>query len=138
MIDREENKYSSILFATALLNVIYNTLIIVYHLTVEKICVNIHIFSQPIDDIIYIRKEIMTIATAVAKRIDEFLFSRNITLYKLAKDSGIPIATLQNLYRGNMKSPTLSLIYKLCIGLNISISEFLDGKFFDLSILELD
>lgn len=80
----------------------------------------------------------MTIAKAVANRIDEYLFSRGITLYKLAKDSELPIATLQNLYRGNTKSPTLTVIYKICIGLNISVSEFLESSFFDLSILELD
>lgn len=80
----------------------------------------------------------MTIAKAVANRIDEYLFSRGITLYKLAKDSDLPIATLQNLYRGNTKSPTLAVIYKICIGLNISVSEFLESNLFDLSILELD
>lgn len=80
----------------------------------------------------------MTMAKAVAHRIDEYLFSRGITLYKLAKDSELPVATLQNLYRGNTKSPTLSIIYKICIGLNISVSEFLESNLFDLSILELD
>ena len=80
----------------------------------------------------------MTIAKAVANRIDEYLFSRGITLYKLAKDAELPIATLQNLYRGNTKSPTLAVIYKICIGLNISVSEFLESNLFDLSILELD
>ncbi len=80
----------------------------------------------------------MTIGTAVAKRIDEFLFSRGITLYKLAKDSGLPIATLQNLYRGHTKSPTLAVIYKVCNGLNVSVAEFLNSELFSLSILELD
>lgn len=80
----------------------------------------------------------MTIAKAVANRIDEYLFSRGITLYKLAKDAELPIATLQNLYRGNTKSPTLAVIYKICIGLKISVSEFLESNLFDLSILELD
>ncbi|MBQ9713810.1 MAG: helix-turn-helix transcriptional regulator [Clostridia bacterium] len=80
----------------------------------------------------------MTIATAVSKRIDEFLYSRGITLYKLAKDSGLPIATLQNLYRGNTKSPTLAVIYKICGGLRIDVSEFLNSPFFSLTELELD
>ena len=80
----------------------------------------------------------MTIGTAIAKRIDEYLFKRNITLYKLAKDSGVPIATLQNLYRGHTKSPTISVVYKICIGLNITIDEFLNSELFSLSIIELD
>lgn len=80
----------------------------------------------------------MTLATAVSKRIDEYLFSRGISLYKLAKDAGLPIATLQNLYRGNTKSPTLTLIYKVCGALNVTVSEFLESPIFSLSELELD
>ena len=80
----------------------------------------------------------MTLSQAVAKRIDFYLFSRGITLYQLAKDSGLPVATLQNLYRGNTKTPTLVVIYKICAGLSVSISEFLDEQFFPLSQIELD
>ncbi|MBO5277606.1 MAG: helix-turn-helix transcriptional regulator [Clostridia bacterium] len=80
----------------------------------------------------------MTMSQAVAQRIDYFLFSRNLTLYQLAKDSGLPISTLQNLYRGNTKSPTLTVIYKICEGLNITVAEFLDEEFFPLSQIELD
>ena len=80
----------------------------------------------------------MTIGKAIAKRIDEYLFKRNISLYKLAKDSGIPIATLQNLYRGHTKSPSISLVYKICIGLDITVAEFLNSELFSLSIVELD
>ena len=80
----------------------------------------------------------MTITTAVSKRIDEYLFKRNISLYKLAKDAGIPIATLQNLYRGHTKSPSISLVYKICIGLDTTVAEFLNSELFSLSIVELD
>ena len=72
----------------------------------------------------------MTIGTATAKRIDEYLFARGITLYRLAHDAGIPIATLQNLYRGHTKSPTLAVIYKLCGALEITVQEFLDSPLF--------
>ena len=80
----------------------------------------------------------MTIAAAVSKRIDEYLYARGITLYKVAKDADLPIATLQNLYRGNTKSPTLALLYKLCAGLNVTIFEFLDSPLFSQDLLELD
>lgn len=80
----------------------------------------------------------MTITTAVAKRIDEYLFSRGITLYKLAKDSCLPVASLQNLYRGNTKTPTLALVCKLCAGLGISLTEFFDSPIFTATELELD
>ena len=80
----------------------------------------------------------MTVGQAVAKRIDEYIYARGITLYKLAKDAGVPIATLQNLYRGHTKSPTLSVVYKICNGLQVSLFEFLDSELFAENILELD
>ena len=80
----------------------------------------------------------MTVGKAVAKRIDEYMFSRGITLYRLAKDAEIPIATLQNLYRGHTKSPTLTVIYKICNGLKVTIFEFLDSPLFNTDELELE
>lgn len=80
----------------------------------------------------------MTIGKAIAKRIDEYIFARGITLYKLAKDAGLPIATLQNLYRGHTKSPTIAVVYKICNGLGVSVGEFLDSELFSPSVLELD
>lgn len=80
----------------------------------------------------------MTIGTAITKRLDEYMFSRGITLYRLAKDAEIPIATLQNLYRGHTKSPTLAVVYKICNGLKITVEEFLDSPLFNSPDLELD
>ena len=80
----------------------------------------------------------MTLSSAVAKRIDEYLFLRGITLYKLAQDAGLPVATLQNLYRGISKSPTLAVVYKVCLALNVSVGEFLDSELFSPQLLELD
>lgn len=80
----------------------------------------------------------MTTGQAIAKRIDEYIYAQGITLYKLAKDAGIPIATLQNLYRGHTKSPTLAVVYKICNGLKVDISEFLDSELFSQNLLELD
>ena len=80
----------------------------------------------------------MTIGKAIAKRIDEYIFARGITLYKLAKDAGLPIATLQNLYRGHTKSPTIAVVYKICNGLGVGVGEFLDSELFSPSVLELD
>ena len=78
----------------------------------------------------------MTIGQATSKRIDEYLFTRGITLYRLAHDAAIPVATLQNLYRGHTKSPTLAVIFKICDALEITAQEFLDSPFFQ--DLELD
>ena len=80
----------------------------------------------------------MTLSEATAKRINEYLFSRGITLYKLAKDAGIPVSSLQNLYRGNAKSPTLATIYKIINALNVTIEEFFNSELFSPNTLELD
>ena len=80
----------------------------------------------------------MTTGEAIAARINEYIFARGITLYKLAKDAGLPVATLQNLYRGHTKSPTVTVLFKICEGLQITVAEFLDSELFSSQILELD
>lgn len=79
----------------------------------------------------------MKMGEAVAKRIDELLFERNMTLYKLAKNACLPISTLQNLYRGHTQSPTLSLVFKIADGLGITVNEFLSSPLFSLDDLEI-
>lgn len=80
----------------------------------------------------------MTVGEAVAKRIDEYLFDRSISLYKLAKDSGIPLSTMKNLYRKHTKSPTLSVIYKISRGLGITSLEFLNCNVLQNNEIEID
>lgn len=72
----------------------------------------------------------MTMAEAVSKRIDELLFERGWSLYKLSKESCLPMTTLKNLYNGHTKSPTLSLIFKISEALKITPLEFLDTPLF--------
>ena len=80
----------------------------------------------------------MTVGKAVSNRIDEFLYIKNITLYKLAKDAFLPISTLQNLYRDHTKSPTLTVIFKVIDALGVSFEEFFDSPLFSRDNLELD
>ena len=80
----------------------------------------------------------MTISQGMARRIDEYLFQKGITLYQLAKNAGLPVSTLQNLYRNTTKSPTVAVLYKICLGFNITVAEFLDCEYLSPSILELD
>ena len=80
----------------------------------------------------------MTMGEAVAKRIDFYLCERGMSLYRLATDAGLPISTLQNLYRGHTKSPTVSVVMKLTLTLGISIGEFFDDPLFSPDILELE
>jgi len=73
----------------------------------------------------------MTMAEAVTKRIDELLFERGWSLYKLSKEACLPLTTLKNLYNGHTKSPTLSLIFKISETFNLTPIEFLDSSLFN-------
>lgn len=80
----------------------------------------------------------MPMGKAVAKRIDELLFKRGWSLYKLSKDSCLPLSTLKNLYTGHTKSPTLSVIFKISDTFGVTPIEFLDSPIFKNENLELD
>lgn len=80
----------------------------------------------------------MTIGEAVAKRIDFYLCDKGISLYKLAKDACLPLSTLQNLYRGHTKSPTVTIIFKLIGALGVTVEEFFASPLFSPDNLELD
>lgn len=77
-------------------------------------------------------------AQAVSKRLNDYLYERKTTLYALSKKAGLPTATLQNLYRGIMKSPTVTVIYKICMALEITVGEFFSCDYFDPSVLDLE
>lgn len=77
-----------------------------------------------------------TLGTQIAKRINEFLFERGMSLYALAKYSGLSLSTLKNLYTKHTKSPSLALVYKICDGLDVTIGEFLDSPLFEKDIVD--
>ena len=78
----------------------------------------------------------MTISIATSKRIDELLTKFGWTLYKLSKESLIPMSTLKNLYNNHTKCPSLSLIYKLADAFQMSYLEFLDCDIFKSEEIE--
>ena len=80
----------------------------------------------------------MTVGEAVAKRIDHYLYKNGISLYKLAKDAGLPLSTLQNLYRGHTKSPTVAVVFKIIGALDITVDEFFSSPLFSQDNLELE
>ena len=63
----------------------------------------------------------------VLGRIREFLELNKLSIYKLAKASGIPYSSLNNCFQRNT-TPTIPTLEKLCKGLNISLSDFFDFK----------
>jgi len=77
----------------------------------------------------------MTLGEAVTRRINYYCNERKITLNKLCTMSGIVQSTVNNIISGKTSNPTLETIYNLCIGLQISISEFFDcGLFTEANI----
>jgi len=72
----------------------------------------------------------MTISEATQKRIIELCKERNITINKLATLSGITQSTLNNIIKGNSKTPTLQTIVYLCAGFNIELIEFFNSNLF--------
>ena len=67
------------------------------------------------------------IENEVLGRIREFLKLNHWSIYKLAKESGVPYSSLNNIFLRNT-CPTISTLEKLCKGLNIRLSDFFDFK----------
>lgn len=56
-------------------------------------------------------------------KIQELLDERNWTLYKLAKESGIPYSSLNSLFLKD-NQPTVATLEKICSGFHITLAEF--------------
>ena len=72
----------------------------------------------------------LTLNQAFVKRVDELLFERNWSLYKLSKLSYVPLSTLKNVYRNHSKSPSLSIVYKVANAFDMTVMEFLNCPIF--------
>lgn len=65
-------------------------------------------------------------------KIKLLMEKRQWTMYRLAKESGIPYSSLNSLFQKN-NQPTISTLERICDGLNISM-----GEFFSTQILQND
>lgn len=74
----------------------------------------------------------------MAKRLDQFLQEKGMSLYKFAKEAYLPVSTLFNLYRNHTKSPTFTVMLKIVDALGITMNEFLDSPLFSRDNLELE
>lgn len=72
----------------------------------------------------------MNISEATRARIIELCIERNITINRLATLSGITQSTLNNIIKGNSKTPTLQTVVYLCQGFNIEIFDFFNSNIF--------
>ena len=72
----------------------------------------------------------MTVNDAVAKRIYKLLEKYDMTKYRLEQKSGIYHGAMNRILSGQNKTVTLTTLYKLANGFDITIFEFLDDDCF--------
>ncbi len=80
----------------------------------------------------------MTINDAVAKRVLFLLKNKNMTQYRLEQNSGIPHGAMDRILNSQNKTVTVTTLYKLARGFEISVFDFLDDEVFRSENLELD
>ncbi len=68
----------------------------------------------------------------VLKKIETLMEQRDWTMYRLAKESGIPYSSLNSLFQKN-NQPTISTLEKICSGFGITMADFFSD---DLSHLK--
>ncbi len=72
----------------------------------------------------------------VAKRIENICNERKITLNKLATLSGVRQSTLDNIIKGHTKNPKLKTLHRISVGLQMTVSQFLDFPEMDETIFD--
>ncbi len=72
----------------------------------------------------------MNVCEAVAKRIGKLLKEKGMTQYRLEQKSGILHGSMACIMNGRNKTVTLSTIYMLARGFDMTINEFLDDEIF--------
>jgi transcriptional regulator with XRE-family HTH domain len=68
----------------------------------------------------------MTYSEAITKRILSLCKERNITVNKLATLSGMKQSTIDNIIKGNTKSPGLRTLHRISQGFDMTLSTLLD------------
>jgi len=68
----------------------------------------------------------MTYGKVITKRILDLCQERKITVNKLATLSGMKQSTIDNIIKGNTKSPGLRTLHRMALGFNMTLSELLN------------
>ena len=76
--------------------------------------------------------EKMTLAEAIKKRIENLCKEKNMNINKLAIASGINPATIRSTLKKKFSNPNTETLYYICIGLDITMTEFFNDKLFDI------
>ena len=73
----------------------------------------------------------MKLNEAVSKRIKELCKERNMTQYSLSQKSGVPQSTLSTIINCTFPSMKVRIIYEICEGFEISLTDFFNSPLFD-------
>ena len=80
----------------------------------------------------------LSINKAVAKRILKLLKEKQITQYRLEQKSGVFHGAMNRILTGQNKTVTLTTMYKLARGFDMTIFEFMNDEVFRSQDLEID
>ena len=75
----------------------------------------------------------MTINDAVARRIIKLLIEKNITQYRKEKKSGVQHGAMNRILAGKNKTITMTTLYRIAKGFDMTLIEFLNDSIFDES-----
>ena len=78
----------------------------------------------------------MTYSEIIAKRILCLCKERKITINKLATLSGMKQSTLDNIIKGNTKSPGLRTLHRISQGFGVTLSVLLDFPELNEALIE--
>lgn len=80
----------------------------------------------------------MNVNKAVALRVCELLNKYKMSQYRLEQRSGLSHSRLGCIMKEKNKTVTLSTVMLLAQGFNMTLIEFLDSPFFDMTKLEIE
>ena len=80
----------------------------------------------------------MTVSQAVAKRIAVLLKEKNMTQYRLEKNSHIQHGTMQCIMNGRNQATMLKTVIMIARGFDMTVDEFLDDDIFRSEMLEVE
>lgn len=72
----------------------------------------------------------MTTNDMVARRTINLMREKHLSQYRLEIKSGIPHGAMARILNGKNKTITLTTLYKLSFGLDMTINEFIDNEIF--------
>lgn len=79
----------------------------------------------------------MKVSKAIAWRIKNLCEEKDISINKLALDSGLTQSTLQSIMSGKSKNPTFLTVARVCDTLKIELKDFFDDEIFKNIDIEL-